>query len=307
MTYEEFKHAVMKEVEHRVGKEVNVTVRQVPKNNGVLLDGITLMKKGSYMAPTFYLQDFYAALQKGAELEEIIRQLIGYSLAHPIQNMVPNDFFIDYDGVKDQICFKVVHYEKNKKFLEEVPHVCVLDLAIVFYCIVKEEYMSQASILIRHPDLERWGISAKELFEQALENTPKKLPWRFAPIQSVVDELITKGTKEALDTIDAAKEIKRTFESAAEMYVLTNSNRYYGAACMLYPGLLAKIAQKFESDLYVLPSSIHECIIMPVNKWYTKEKLSEIVQEINEKEVECLDVLSDLVYYYDRKLNELHV
>lgn len=305
MTYEEFKYAFVNEVEHRVGKEVNVTVRQVPKNNGVILDGITLMKKGGYMAPTFYLQDFYTELRNGTKMQEIVLQLIEYSLMHPIQNLVPNDFFIKYDSVKEQICFKVIHYERNKKFLEEVPHICFLDLAMVFYCIVREDCLSQATILVRYTDLERWGVSTKELFEHALENTPKKLPWRFASIQSVVDDFVNGGTKEAIDTIDASREIKRSPWNYAEMYVLTNAKRSYGAACMIYPGLLSEIAKKFECDLYVLPSSIHECIIMPVNKLYTKKELSDMVQDINQREVDRLDVLSDCVYYYDRKIEEL--
>lgn len=307
MTYEEFKNAVITEVKRKVGEEVNVVIHKVPKNNGIVLDGITLMRKGSYMAPTFYLQDFYCGYKKGIDLENVVEQLIGYSLEHPVQDFLPDNFFIEYESVKERICFKLIHYEKNMELLKEVPYKRFLDLAMVYYCIAKEDFLSQATILIRNTDLERWEISEENLFDAAVRNTPKILPWRFASVQTIVDEFLSEGGEEAISMIESACDITRASMEHVEMYILTNKNRYFGAACMLYPDLLSQIADRFDMDLYILPSSIHECIIMPKTPKYTKEELCSMVQDINEREVDDLDILSDCVYTYNRILNEVQL
>lgn len=304
MTYENFKIAVAAEVMRQAGEEVEVNLHKVPKNNGVVLDAITVMKKGSHVTPTLYLGDFYEYCFSDS-IEAIAAKIIELSMSCDIEKMVPQNYFVTYDSVKDHICFKLIHYEKNKEFLKTVPHKRFLDLAIVFYCIADEEFLNRATILIRNADMERWGISKEELFKKAAENTPKLLPWRFVSVQCVVEGFILEGPKEAMSVIEKASEIVPKRKDSVQMYVLTNQEKYLGAACILYPGLLASIAKKFDNDLYILPSSVHECIVMPKSKWYTKEDLSDMVQEINEREVEETEILADHVYFYDHVSNEM--
>ena len=94
-------------------------------------------------------------------------------------------------------------------------------------------------------------------------------------------------------------------EEEESLYVLSNKLRSFGAASMLYEGILEKVGQKLGENYYILPSSIHEVIVVPESKSPVKQDLEEMVREINETQVEEEEVLSDRVYYFSRKENRL--
>ena len=94
-------------------------------------------------------------------------------------------------------------------------------------------------------------------------------------------------------------------EDRIPMYVLSNKQKLQGAACMFYPDILKNFAEEKNSDLYILPSSIHEVILLPAVGDLEKEGLLEMVTEINKTQVQECDVLADSVYYYNRKLQQL--
>ena len=85
------------------------------------------------------------------------------------------------------------------------------------------------------------------------------------------------------------------------MYVLSNNQRNYGAVSILYEGLLKDIGERLQEDYYVLPSSVHEVIIVPESNSPGQEELEHMIVEINETQVEPEEVLSDRAYYYSRK------
>ena len=89
------------------------------------------------------------------------------------------------------------------------------------------------------------------------------------------------------------------------MYVMTNTRGINGAACLLYKNALARFAQKLKQDLFLLPSSVHEVILVPKSDILKKEDLSEMVREINKTEVSPKEVHSDTVYVYDRLSDQL--
>lgn len=307
MTYESFKIAVTAEVTNMVGEEVDVSLHKVPKNNGIVMDAITVMPYGSHIAPTIYLKDYFQRYENGASVKEIAQEVIKFSLDHQISKIIPEGFFMEYTQVKKRICFKLINYEKNKFLLDEIPFRKLLDLAVVFYYAVEPELLGHATVLVRNMDMERWGITMERLWRDAVENTPNLLPWRFTSVQRIVNNLMFDGPEKALEEIGSSCEIVQEDMEEVPMYILTNKEKYFGAACILYPSLLPSIAEKFNSSLYILPSSIHECIIMPVSGCYTKESLSEMVREINEREVEDIEILSDHAYFYDRHLNALQM
>jgi len=92
-----------------------------------------------------------------------------------------------------------------------------------------------------------------------------------------------------------------TLESETNMFVLTNERRFCGAAVMLYSKLLHKIAMRLGKDLLIIPSSIHEVIIMPDRGEYSIEELSNFVRNINEEAVEQEERLTNHIYIYRRK------
>lgn len=91
------------------------------------------------------------------------------------------------------------------------------------------------------------------------------------------------------------------------MYVITNKQNLYGAVCILYPDVLKDVAQKLDSDFYVLPSSVHETIAVPAENLDINHasSLKAMVREVNQSELTPEEVLSDNVYYYCRKKHTL--
>lgn len=305
MIYEAFKTAMYSKVVEKVGEEVDVRLHKITKNNGIVLDAITIMEKGTIAAPTLYFRDFFERYKNGESFFDLVESAIAFSLDAQIKLELPEDFFMDFEKIKDRICYKLINYERNKEFLRGVPHKRVLDLAMVCYYMVQPELLNHATILIRNSDLQRWNVPEKVLIDTAVQNTPDLMGWRFASVQDVVDELFCEGCDEALNVIDHACDIILSENDAVPMYILTNQYRYLGAGCILYPGLLECIGDLFESDLFILPSSIHECILVPALDGYSMEELSAMVKEINEREVEEMEILADHAYRYNREKQKI--
>lgn len=298
MTYEEFKIAVTAEVVNQLGEEVNVTTQTIQKNNGVSIDTISIMEKGYNMCPSIYLEDMYQHyVEEDWSLKKVAEWAIRIHEAGKKMCVLPDDFYMTYEKVRKRVCFRLVNYEKNRQLLNEVPHDKVLDLAVVYYYSVEPEYLEHATMLIRNVDLQRWKIHIDELRDDAKRNTPYLNDWELITIWDLVESmLLERGVK-------LPERLKE--DESITMYILTNEERYFGASCILYPHVLESIADRLNSPFYILPSSIHECIIKPVSEHYTQESLSEMVREINESHVDEKEVLSDRAYYYDPKEKEV--
>lgn len=297
MTYEEFKIALTAEVVNLVGKEVSVTIHKVQKNNGVLLDAISIIWPETCISPSVYLEPLYEQFQNGDYLCELAHTAIQLAKENPLTGILPDDFFMSYEKVKRRVCYRLVNYEKNEEFLKEIPHDKVLDLAVIYYYSVEPEYLSNASVLIRNIDLQRWNVSAEEVREDAKRNTPYLFDWQLITIWDLMEQmLLDRG-------VELPSELKE--DDSVTMYILTNKEKYFGAACILYPHVLETIAERLKSHFFILPSSIHECIIMPASGLFTQESLSKMITEINKSQVDEIEILSDQAYYYDRDMKKV--
>lgn len=301
MTYEEFKIAMTAEVTNLAGEEVNVSLHRIPKNNGVILDALTVLGAQQKAAPTIYLKDFYMRYRQGISVRQLAGEIMELAAGCELNRKIPEHFFQDYSRIRKRICFKLINYRKNRALLNAVPHRRILDLAMVFYYLVEPSVMPNATILIRNTDMLRWHADSRELEHLALENTPGLLGWKISSMLDVLEDLLVNNSEEEAENFLADLPI----DTAIPMYVVTNREKYFGAACILYPGVLKKIADQIEDNLYILPSSIHECIIVPASGKHSQKVLCEMVTEINEEQVEETEVLSDHVYFYDRMTESL--
>ena len=164
------------------------------------------------------------------------------------------------------------------------------DLAIVFYLLLEmdEHQMQQATMLIKKEQLEWWNTSTEDLYQNAMLNTEKLLPYELTNMYALLTEML--GVEEIEDHLTAEE----------SMYVLTNQKRRDGAAAVLYPGRLEMLALYLKENFYILPSSVHEMIILPESGALPKEELNAVIQEINGSQVNAEEYLSDHAYYYDR-------
>ncbi len=295
-----FTTTIMQKMQNQLGERFTVLSSTVKKNNAVELVGIVIREQGCNTSPTIYINDFYEEYKKGTAIETIVEKLYEIYERNHLVKSVDLSGFTDYEQAKKHIAFKVINYEKNWELLKEVPHKVIFNLAIVFYYTVTEKpFDGKATILIHHSHLEHWKISEEELYRNAMINAPVMLPAKVENIENVMIKLLGKNSrKEQEEILEFFGETDK--EDKFPMYVLSNRKRILGAACMFYPGVLKNFANKKQTNFYILPSSVHEVILLPETYSSDKRFLLEMVTEINRTQVEETEVLADAVYFYDR-------
>ena len=273
------------------GEGGNITINHVIKNNGCEMDGLVIMEKGKDIAPTIYLDSFYELNTNGENIKNIIRQI--EVIYEQNKNNVTFDVNIlkHFDTIKDKIVYKVVNYRSNEKLLEQVPHKRILDLAVVFYCLLDNEYGRSATALIYNNNLKNWNVTIDDVYKAALKNTPDLLHSKISSMAALFEKCGVNVDGEEVDLKDYVP---------SDMYVLTNESKLNGAACILYENVLYDFAQKLGADLYILPSSVHEVILLPKLSMFEKDELVNMVKEVNTEGVAADEVLSDHVYEYNR-------
>lgn len=300
MEMELFAQKVRKGVQKMLKEEAETTVQKVCKNNGVVLYGLTILKAGQNASPTIYLEIFLEMYEEGVPFSTIIDKILKtYEKGMP-KSKIDMDFFRDYDKIKDKIAFKLINARKNAGLLEQIPHIIFLDLAICFYYAFYHPDMGEGTILIYNSHLDLWDKDTNDMLKLAKVNTPRIFKAELKSMESVIEELL-------LDTdIDSGWEPKeRIISPLVPMQILSNKKRTFGAACILYPNLLKKISNSFSKNFYVLPSSVHEVILLADSGLENPRKLQEMVQDINETQVEPEEILSDHIYYYDQRSENL--
>ena len=291
MEYKEFVEYIKMNAGYIAGEGGNITINHVIKNNGCEMDGLVIMEKGKDIAPTIYLDSFYELYTNGENIKNIIRQI--EVIYEQNKNNVTFDVNIlkHFDTIKDKIVYKVVNYRSNEKLLEQVPHKRILDLAVVFYCLLDNEYGRSATALIYNNNLKNWNVTIDDVYKAALKNTPDLLHSKISSMAALFEKCGVNVDGEEVDLKDYVP---------SDMYVLTNESKLNGAACILYENVLYDFAQKLGADLYILPSSVHEVILLPKLSMFEKDELVNMVKEVNTEGVAADEVLSDTVYEYNR-------
>lgn len=291
MEYKEFVEYIKMNAGYIAGEGGNITINHVIKNNGCEMEGLVIMEKGKDIAPTIYLDSFYELYTNGENIKNIIRQI--EVIYEQNKNNVTFDVNIlkQFDTIKDKIVYKVVNYRSNEKLLEQVPHKRILDLAVVFYCLLDNEYGRSATALIYNNNLKNWNVTIDDVYKAALKNTPDLLHSKISSMAALFEKCGVNVDGEEVDLKDYVP---------SDMYVLTNESKLNGAACILYENVLYDFAQKLGADLYILPSSVHEVILLPKLSMFEKDELVNMVKEVNTEGVAADEVLSDHVYEYNR-------
>lgn len=289
MDMESFAERICAMVEKALGRGFRAEVREVRKNNGTHLHGLLISSKGQSAVPTIYLEPYLRAYEAGMSFEEVASWLIAvYGASNP-KGRLDMDFFTSFEEVRDRICYRLIGRKKNEELLQEIPHVDFLDLAVCFYYAYHGESLGDGTILIYNSHMEMWETNAMELANLANRNTRRLFPWQCNSLEEMLQELADSGMcADMEDSMDMP------------MKVLTNNRSTHGAACILYPGVLEEIGKKIGSDFFILPSSIHEVIILPDMGSEDKEWLKTLISMVNSKDVAPEEVLSDTLYRYNR-------
>ena len=293
MDYEGFKAEIMTKINDLEGNGACVRIDRVRKNNGVMLDGLTIMREEENISPTIYLEPFYERYLYGADIDSLAEDILALYSSRSCAGKIDVRQFEDYKKLAPGIRLRLVNYEMNRDMLKDVPHRRFLDLAGILYYDVRDPLFSNASVLIQNSFTEVWGVSPDELFETAERNMLLFEPAEIWPMGRMLSELRGMPDENTLPEFP--------------LYVLTNKSRMFGAACMMYPGVFRQAAPVIKGDFFVLPSSIHEVLLLSPENVFDGEGLRRVVREINEDQVEPYEVLSNNVYYYDSEKGEIRI
>ena len=268
MNYTEFMNAMLCEIRGQVDAQVRTELYTVTKNNGTRRTGILFKQEDSTLAPTIYLEEFYQKYLKGQQVPDLADSICSIYQEIRVKKTCDCQNLFDFNHVKEHIVYKLIRRDANEELLKKIPYEPFLDLAVVYYIQIDNTRFGSAAIQIRNEHLRYWRVEKEEIRRLAEKNTP-----RIYPVQ--------------------IRQIVRF------MYVATNEQCSLGAAVMRYPDFREKVRGMIRGDFYILPSSIHEVILVPESFGLEPERMQEMVKEINQTGVAPEEVLSDSVYYFD--------
>jgi len=303
MNYEEFKTIVKQDFMSYLPEEyqhLKMDIRPVERVNTVK-DGMSFldMNKESNLSPTIYVEDMYKSYQETEDYRKVfedVAAVVGKVLKDPIVT----EEKLDFHNVKDNIVFQLINTEQNKGLLNSLPHREFHDLSIIYRWLVGHDESGLQSIVIKNDLMEKMGLNEEQMFKLAVVNYKRLL----TPTICSMDDLVREAYKEE-DMPEELAEIMLPKRTADEMmWLISNNIRINGACSMLYDDVLQEIAEKVDSDLYVLPSSVHETIAVSVNLGDPYE-LAQMLNEINMGYVSLDERLSNQVYHYDKELHKL--
>ena len=290
-TRHEFYVALQNEVSEITGKSVELI--EAVKENDSVLHGLTV-NIGERLHPIIYIDRYYFDDIDDADVSFIAEEISNIFLSEPDERVLTWSSQLSDNLIN---CIKnsklrVLNKKRNEHFLEEIVYREFLDLAVFCYVPIDE----RASVRVTHKLLTHIGISEDELFDIALANTCEDC--KFISMNAIMRELLNKKSTGDRDEFD--------FNGIPdEMFVLTTHSNKYGASLLTCPNILDSIGAKYGS-YYVLPSSIHECIIL-VNEQHDARDLLWMVKQVNSTEVSADEILTDAVYYYDAIRKEISI
>ena len=291
--YETFREIVterFKEYLPKQYKKMEVAVEPIKKVN-CILDGLSLFDEtnGFSVSPTIYINDMYDDYKETGSLEITLRiaaQRMITGMESASKRVAP----IDFSNVQEKIVFQLVNTEQNREMLKDSPHRQFLDLSIIYRWVNKVDENELQSLIIRNEFADYLGFTEERLFQLAMENTKRIFPVCIKTITEVLSEMM--GLWEM------------PMEDDEKMWVISNTQGINGAAVLLYEDGIHELAERLDSDLFILPSSIHEVIAIP-SRFASPNELAKMVLDVNVNQVALGERLSNQVYHYSKERKTL--
>lgn len=291
--YVDFLTELMKRIEVRYGGKVKGEVCTSVKNNNVSVTGLLLKKEGEQVAPNFYLEQQFIDWMRGkSTLDEIAEQLSRtYEEELQRSSQITSLINFEWEKFRHNVYMRLINTERNEKRLQEIPHQEFLDLSMVYYYSVSVSNELAGTLVITNEHLKLLNITKEELYQAAKNNEERFQPVRLYEMKEMILNIADKLG------IPVAEE-----ESQNQLlYVMTNQSGMFGAVAMTSEEELKVFSKRISNSFYILPSSVHELILVPASVKLSTEYLASMVRDINETHVDPTEVLSNSIYFYDMK------
>ncbi len=303
MNYEQFKETVKENFMNYIlnnFKDMKPLISQVKKVNSTF-DAIGVKGDNTSAFPTIYINDMYKVYQNGTDLEtiltsacDVIARAYDESLGINVKDILAN--------ASDNIFFMLINTEQNQSLLNSVPHRSFHDLSITYRIMVKFDKNGLQAIPITNGLAAELKMTEEQLFKCAENNTQRLFPPTVKTMRDAMRKVfISMGMTE-----DFINKVLDRMSPEPNMWIISNASCINGASSILYENELHELAEKMESNLYILPSSIHEVVVISAEMG-NPEDLALMVAKINVSEVPLEDRLSNQVYHYDRNLRILTI
>ena len=300
MSFESFVATVKETIKDYLPEDyadAQVLTEEVHKLNKSYL-ALIVQKPGQRIAASINLEELYRWSEEGTKIEALMKDIADTVRSQP--PLTAREELPEYDDVKEYLIIRVSGYDKNKAYLEDIPHRKIADLAVTCHLMIKGKEDGMFTTVVTRKMLEEFGITEETLFHDAAERSPVNLPPRIEPMTHAIDRIFFGGVaSDQPRSFDEQLAEIRTSED--KMAVITNAESMDGAAVIFYPEILDRIGLQMGKDFFILPSSVNECILLPDDGSMRVSDLESMVKEINRTEVRPEDRLSDTVYRYDRK------
>lgn len=294
------REAIVKElvgaVKEMAGNGYSVTAQETTKNNGVKMLGIEIRKPEETVVPRLYVDGIVDRVEDGfMTVEDAAKKVFEmYQNSETPEIEMNVEKLIDRKFILDHVEYQLVNAERNAEKLKDIPGKKIADLVAIYRVAVSAGEDGMMSYVLTKAILDRSGINFEELDEAAKKNTEKS-GFSVRTMNEVMYELMGVNPGPEIEEPDGP-----------QMYVLTNARKLHGANIMLYKEYLEIAAEKMNGDFYIIPSSIHELIAVPVSA-QGLEELREMVKAANDNQLAPEEILGYEVYRYNRETGEVEV
>lgn len=307
--FEKFRERIREEIKRLCEDSLRVSRQNFTGNNGSVRRGLELSGGEEPVGIQVSLESCYEDYRNGGSVRELaVRVLKEYQAGRMVMDMAESMAGMaggegGCESVRDRIVYRLVSYERNKEWLCQTPFIRVCDLAVVFCLAGKEDGIGRLTAMIGNEWAGKWGLGLKELYGLAAENTPRLFPARIKSMREVMEGIAREHLGEAY-----REEVVEELFSApvvSPLYVISNEAGNWGAATVLYQGVLKGFSDQVGKDLILLPSSVHEFLIIPWEERLDMGELRDLVIHVNQSEVSEEEILSDQVYRYRRETDRI--
>lgn len=281
-------------------QDMEMEVVERVKNNGVLKTGINVQVPGENISPIIYMDELYEKIKKGASIEETMGE-IAACIKQCKKDMEYNHGIeeLRLDSLKERVTPFLINTRANRELLQNMPHVQIEDLSMVFKVDIDiTDKDGHGMIKVNENLMKEWGLTKEEIYEKAVTNMEKYDPAVLTPMGEMIFQLM----EEDCDCKNLLEDTSAFSKYTGEMlFILTNESKMYGASALLCPGVLDKISEMMPDGFYILPSSLHETLIVSKEHGMNAKELGQMVRDANKNVVSREEILSDRVYEYDKE------
>lgn len=296
MDYETFKQEFAEDIKEKLSQrgygEVETSFHNIKKTNQNY-EAISVVPAGGNIGVNFNIENAFGSYEHSGDYEGVLASATG-AIASGLDQVpvVDVNALMDYEAMREKLSVEVISAEANKDLLEKIPHDRMEDLAVVYRFVMASNDDGRASILVNNDLIERMGVTHEQLRADALENSPEIRPAVIQGMNEVMKEMMGPEAYEMFGIPDDTEKM---------MFIATVPDKNSGAGVLAYQDFMDQAAEKIGGDFFILPSSIHEILLVPDDGQKAADELKSMVMDVNATQVSPEERLSDNVYHYDSK------